>query len=96
MEILNRCFEQGENVQLVSEETGYSSASIYKWHRKYVRKGIAALLNTHDDARFKLKAGKAVSSREVEKLKAQFQDMQLEIDTPKETMNVLKKTQAPI
>ena len=27
--ILHRCFIEGENVQLVSEETGYSRASIY-------------------------------------------------------------------
>ena len=34
--ILHRCFIEGENVQLVSEETGYSRASIYTWRRKYL------------------------------------------------------------
>lgn len=31
LNILHRCFELGENVQLVSEETGYSRTSIYTW-----------------------------------------------------------------
>lgn len=29
LEILHRCFELGEDIKLVSEETGYSRASIY-------------------------------------------------------------------
>ncbi|MBQ9881592.1 MAG: helix-turn-helix domain-containing protein [Synergistes sp.] len=33
----------------VSEETGYSRASIYFWRRKYHAKGLAALMNTGDD-----------------------------------------------
>ena len=30
LEIIKRCFARGENVKLVSEETGYSRTSIYK------------------------------------------------------------------
>ncbi|WP_182187051.1 helix-turn-helix domain-containing protein [Pectinatus frisingensis] len=33
LEILHRCFELGENVKLVSEETGYSRPSIYLWRQ---------------------------------------------------------------
>lgn len=33
-EILHRCFELGENAKLVSEEKGYSRASIYTWRRR--------------------------------------------------------------
>lgn len=37
-----------------------------------------------------------ISSDEINQLKAQIQDMQLEIDILKETINVLKKTQTSI
>jgi len=86
LETIHRCFELGENVQLVSEEIGYSRASIYTW-----LKGATALMNTGDDPRGKLPNGEPASSKEVEQLKAQMQDMQLEIDILKETLDVLKK-----
>lgn len=88
---LHRCFELGEDVQCVSEEIGYSRASIYTWRRKYIQKGAVALMNTGDDPRGILPKGEASSSLEVEKLRAQVQDMQLEIDILKETLEVLKK-----
>lgn len=88
---LHRCFELGENVQWVSEEIGYSKASIYTWRKKYILKGAAALMNAGDDPRGKLTEGEPASSEEIEKLKSQMQDMQLEIDILKETLEVLKK-----
>ena len=36
---LNRCFEQGKDVEYVSRDIGYSSCSIYKWRRLYMEKG---------------------------------------------------------
>ncbi|WP_313256614.1 hypothetical protein [Lacrimispora sp.] len=48
-------------------------------------------MNTSDDPRGKLPEGEPVSSKEVEQLKARVQDMQLEIDILKETLDVLKK-----
>ena len=89
--ILHRCFIDGENVQLVSEETGYSRASIYCWRRKYHAKGLAALMNTRDDPRGELKEGSPSSVNELDILKQQLKDMQMEIDILKETINVLKK-----
>lgn len=47
-----------------------------------------------DDPRGKLLEGKLTSSKKVEQLKSQMQDMQLEIDILKETLEVLKKTPA--
>lgn len=91
LETIHRCFELGENVQLVSEEIGYSRTSIYTWRKKYILKGAAGLMNTSDDPRGKLSEGEPVSLKEVEQLKAQLQDMQLEIDILKETLDVLKK-----
>lgn len=89
--IIHRCFELGENVKWVSEEIGYSRASIYTWRKKYILKGAVALMNTGDKPRGKLSEGEPASSEEVEKLKSQIQDMQLEIDILKETLKVLKK-----
>jgi putative transposase len=92
LEILHRCFELGEDVQLVSNEVGYSTASIYNWRRKYIQKGAAALMNASNErARGKLTEGKAASSEELDELKAKIQDMQLEIDILKKTIDVLKK-----
>lgn len=53
-------------------------------------------MNTRDDLRGILPEGEPSSSKEVEQLKSQMQDMQLEIDILKETLNVLKKTPASI
>ena len=91
LDILRRCFELGENIQLVSEETGYSRASIYTWRKKYIQKGSVALMNLADDPRGKRPEGKPASSNEIESLKSQLQKMQLEIDILKETIEVLKK-----
>lgn len=91
-EVLHRCFELGEDVQSVSNEVGYSIASIYAWRRKYIQKGASALMNPHKErSREKLTGGKPASSRELHELNAKIQDMQLEIDILKETIDVLKK-----
>ena len=78
--ILHRCFIEGENVQLVSEETGYSRASIYTWRRKYQSGGPARLINSKDDPRGVLKKRIPSSTNEISSLKQQMVEMQLEID----------------
>ena len=42
LQVLHRCFEHGEDVKSVSEEIGYSRASIYNWRRKYLQRGLVA------------------------------------------------------
>ena len=82
----------GEDVQSVSNEVGYSTASIYAWRCKYIRKCAAALMNpSNERGRGKLSEGKAASSQELGELKAKIQDMQMEIDILKETIDILKK-----
>ena len=49
LDALHRCFELGEDVQSVADEIGYSTASIYVWRKKYIRKGAAALMNRSDE-----------------------------------------------
>lgn len=91
LQILHRCFEMGEDVQSVSNEVGYSTASIYAWRRKYIQKGAAALMNPPNErGRGKLIEGKAASSQEISELKAKIQDMQMEIDILKGTIDSLK------
>lgn len=46
LEALHRCFELGEDVQSVSQEIGYSTASIYTWRKKFIQKGRVALMNS--------------------------------------------------
>lgn len=91
LEVLSRCFERGEDVKSVSEEIGYSRASIYTWRRKYLQKGMVALMTPADDPRGTLVPGAVSSSEDIADLKAQMQEMQMQIDILKETINVLKK-----
>jgi putative transposase len=91
LEVLHRCFELGEDIKSVSDEIGYSRASIYTWRRKYLRKGMTALMNPKDDPRGKLVPGTASFSEEINELKSEVEDMRLQIDILKETINVLKK-----
>lgn len=91
LKVLHRCFELGEDVKSVSDEIGYSRASIYTWRRKYLRKGMTALMNPEDDPRGKLVPGTASSSEEINELKSEVEDMRMQIDILKETINVLKK-----
>jgi len=89
---LHRCFELGENVQSVSDEIGYSTASIYQWRRKYIEKGRAALMRpSKERERGSLKEGTPAANEEISRLKEQIRDMQLEVDILKETLDVLKK-----
>ena len=80
MEVLHRCFELGEDVKAVAEEIGYSRASIYIWRRKYLQKGMAALMNPNNDPRGKLSPGEVSSTKGIDALRMQIQDMQMEIE----------------
>ncbi|MBP7060334.1 MAG: IS3 family transposase [Lachnospiraceae bacterium] len=96
LKAIKRCFENGENVNYVSGEIGYSRASIYLWRKKYLKKGTLGLMNTKSISSKKftkpyLQCNEKSSSKEIEELRSQMQNMQMEIDILKETINVLKK-----
>ena len=92
LDAIKRCFELGESVKYVSEDIGYSRASIYQWRKIYLLKGKIALMNRKDNIkREKLLEGKESSFSELESLKEKIFSMQLEIDILKETIDVLKK-----
>jgi putative transposase len=88
---LHRCFNLGESIKSVSEDIGYTRASIYSWRKKYLQKGVVALMNDKNIQPETLEEGSTSSNAKAEELKAQMLDMQLEIDILKETINVLKK-----
>ena len=79
-----RCYELGENIKYVSEDIGYSRASIYQWRKRYLKEGTLGLMNHKNITPGTLVEGSVsstdISSDEINQLKAQMQDMQLEID----------------
>lgn len=97
LDAIRRCFEHGENIKYVSEDIGYSRASIYQWRKRYLKEGTLGLMNNKNIPSGELKEGtipaksNASSSHEVAELKKQMLEMQMEIDILKETINVLKK-----
>lgn len=92
MEVLRRCFENGESVKSVSEEIGYSRTSIYIWRKRYLQGGAASLMNAKDIRPGKLPdIDEKISSEELEALRNQMYELQMEVDILKETINVLKK-----
>ena len=95
MNAIHRYYELGENIKYVSEDIGYSRTSIYQWQKSYLKEGTLGLMNHKNITPGTLVEGSVsstdISSDEINQLKAQMQDMQLEIDILKETINVLKK-----
>ncbi len=98
MDAIYRCFELGESIKSVSEDIGYTRASIYSWRKKYLQGGIIALANNKNIKPQTLTEGSAApaSSPDLIQLQSQIKNMQMEIDILKETINVLKKTPASI
>lgn len=93
MNAIHRCFELGESIKSVSEDTGYTRASIYNWRKKYLHGGITALMNDKNIKPNPLKEGSVskTANPELAQLQDQLKGMQMEMDILKETVNVLKK-----
>ena len=98
MDAIHRCFELGESIKSVSEDIGYTRASIYSWRKKYLHGGVPALMNCKNIKPNTLTEGSSSRSSipELMQLQDQIRNMQMEIDILKETINVLKKTAASI
>lgn len=97
LDAIRRCFEHGENIKYVSEDIGYSRASIYQWRKRYLKEGTLGLMNNKNISSGELKEGTTPvessdsSSHDMVELMNQMLEMQMEIDILKETINVLKK-----
>lgn len=92
-EVLCRCFEQGENVEYVSREIGYSRMSIYVWRRNYLKHGMVGLMAKRKNIpREPLPQNHTLPQpEEMEALRVQGQNLQFEVDALKVTIAVLKK-----
>lgn len=93
IDAIHRCFELGESIKSVSEDIGYTRASIYSWRKKYLQGGVTALMNDKNIKPNTLTEGSVApaSVPDLAQLQAQVKNMQIEIDILKETINVLKK-----
>lgn len=79
-----------DRVVLVAEEIGYTPSLIYKWIREYREKGCFQPMKK-TTANINVNPNDITSAEDINELKAQMLDMQMEIDILKETINVLKK-----
>ena len=84
---IERCAIKGESVQSVSKDIGYTPSLIYKWLRDYRQKGHVSAMKKSPS----IDPSDITSAEDLEAIKAQMLDMQMEIDILKETINVLKK-----
>ena len=77
LDAIHRCYELGENIKYVSENIGYSRASIYQWRKRYLKEGTLGLMNHKNITPGTLVEGSVsstdISSDEINQLKAQIQ-----------------------
>ena len=86
-EAVMRCCIGNESVKSVAKDIGFNPDIIYVWIRSYKKKGLVSLMTKKDADLIKPDN----KPEDIESLKAQMLDMQMEIDILKETINVLKK-----
>ena len=77
LDAIHRCYELGENIKYVSEDIGYSRASIYQWRKRYLKEGTLSLMNHKNITPGTLVEGSVsstdISSDEINQLKTQIQ-----------------------
>lgn len=77
LDAIHRCYELGENIKYVSEDIGYSRASIYQWRKCYLKEGTLGLMNHKNITPGTLVecsvSSTDISSDEINQLKAQIQ-----------------------
>lgn len=88
MTAIHRCFELGEDIKLIAEDMHRSESTIRTWCRIYKKEGATALM---DKSRKKKTTKINIETNDIEELKVQMLNLQLENDILKETIEVLKK-----
>ena len=81
------CLLSGMNVKSTSETLNYSPTTIYRWRKYFLNQGYKINMSRAKNT----KDSKIPTQKELEQMRAQMYEMQLEIDILKETINVLKK-----
>lgn len=94
LSIIHRCFEEGEDIKSVSEETGYSRTSIYLWRKKYVAGGAAALASDKKHLpRGKIDTDTSDHDSDQNDFVSRIKELEMENDILRETIKILKKDQ---
>ena len=88
LDIVHRCVDLGEDVHLVAKEHNRDVSTVYTWCRIYKKEGHIALMKKSKKKQFATAVNEIDN---IEELKAQMLELQLENDILRETINVLKK-----
>lgn len=88
MEAIHRCYELNEDIKLVAEELNRDATTIRTWHRMYQKEGAVALMKKPTKSK---KRDIDINVEDIDALKAQMLNLQLENDILKETIEILKK-----
>ena len=87
---IKSCLLDGMSVELAAATLGYSPATVYHWRKVFFKEGLPVNMTRKKSSK---KEKASVSDKEIEALKKQMFEMQLEMDVLRETLNVLKKDQ---
>ncbi len=91
LEALHRCYNLGESVQSVSEDIGYTQASIRRWRRKYLQGGAVSLARKKDLNSNHPQKGIESTASDMQKLQEQIRDLQMQVDILKGILDIVKK-----
>ena len=88
MEAIHRCYELNEDIKLVAEELNRDATTIRTWHRMYQKEGAVALMKKPTKSK---KRDIEINAEDIDAIKVQMLNLQLENDILRETIEVLKK-----
>ena len=86
---VKRVLEDNEDINDVARDIGFHPVSLHTWVRNYLKEGAASLVNIRN--KNKEKPNHNIESEEAETLQAQIEDLRMEVDILKETIEVIKK-----
>lgn len=86
---VKRVLEDNEDINDVAREIGFTTTTIHNWINLYLKEGAASLVNTRN--KIKEPVNHNIESEEAETLQAQIEDLRMEVDILKETIEVIKK-----
>lgn len=87
---VKRVLEDNEDINDVAKEIGFHPVTIRVWINMYLKEGAASLVNTKNKNKEK-PINHNIESEEAETLQAQIEDLRMEVDILKETIEVIKK-----
>lgn len=82
------CLLNGMSVQLTARTLGYAESSVYHWRKHFYDEGLPVDMTRK---KYEKNEKPVASQQEIDALKEQMHQMQLEMDVLREALNVLKK-----